>query len=93
MYRLAKSPDSIIQIFTSLCLSQVKEQLPENLIYFTTNPVSFICNSHLYCFISNLCLILDEGLDENALNLDMVDYALRANWYAPENIRDNNDNK
>jgi hypothetical protein len=79
MYRLTKSPDAIVQIFTSLCLSQVKEQLPENLIYIGINPASFICNGHLYSFIHNLSLILDESLDEFALNLASLNFHDRVN--------------
>ena len=69
MYRLAKSPDSIIQIFTSLCLSHVKEQLTENLIYIGSNPPSFICDEQLYVFIHNKTLMLEESMDENMINL------------------------
>lgn len=73
MYRLAKSSDSIIQIFTSLCLSQVKEQLTENLIYSGINPPSFICEGHLYSFIHNKSLILDESLAEYGIDLNFHD--------------------
>lgn len=83
MYRLAKSSDSIIQIFTSLCLSHVKEQLPENLIYFGINPASFICNGHLYSFIHNRSLVLDEFLYayeyKYAINLNFSNFDERVN--------------
>jgi hypothetical protein len=79
MYRLAKSPDSIIQIFTSLCLSQVKEQLPENLMYFGINPVSFIYDSDLYSFIHNKSIILDESVYEYAVNLNFLNFQGRLN--------------
>ena len=70
MYRLTKSNVAIIRIFTSLCLSQVKEQLPENLIYFTSNPASFICDGELFSFIPNRSLVLDESLTEYGINLN-----------------------
>ena len=80
MYRFTKSPDSIVQIFTSLCLSQVKEQLPENLIYVGTNPASFICNGHLYSFVHNRSLILDESPDEFfGINLNFLNIHDRFN--------------
>lgn len=75
MYKLANSPDAIIHIFTRLCLSQVKEQLPENLMYFGSNPISFICKGHLYCFLDNLSLILEESIYEDAINLKSFDFA------------------
>ena len=70
MFLLAKSPDSLIRIFTRLCLSQVKEQLTENLIYTVLNPESFICNGHLYCFIHNKSVILDETLPGYEISMD-----------------------
>lgn len=73
MYRLAKSADSIVQIFTSLCLSQVKEQLTENLIYCNSNPSSFIHEGHLYSFVQNRSLILDDSLVEYGINLNFRD--------------------
>jgi hypothetical protein len=79
MYRLTKSPDSIVQIFTSLCLSQVIEQLPENLIYTGTNPASFICNGQLFSVIHNRSLILDESLDEFELDFNLVNFEDRVN--------------
>ena len=75
MYKLAKSPEAIIHIFTRLCLSQVKEQLPENLIYFGSNPISFICKGHLYSFLDNLSLILEEPIYEDAINLESLVFA------------------
>ncbi len=73
MYKLIKSPNPILKIFTSLCLSQVKEQLTENLIYFGTNPSSFICGGHLYSYIQNRSIILDESLSEYGINLNFRD--------------------
>lgn len=73
MYRLGKSPDSIIQIFTSLCLSQVKDQLTENLLCSGSNPTSYIFNDHLFSFIPNRSLILDESLVDYGINLNFRD--------------------
>lgn len=73
MYMLAKSNDSIIQIFTKLCLSQVKEQLTENLIYTVLNPESFTSNGQLYSFTDNESVIFDETLQEFSIDLTLVD--------------------
>ena len=70
MYKLANSPNSIVQIFTSLCLSQVKEQLTDNLILYRTQPTSFICDGDLFTFIHNRSIILDESLAEYGVNLN-----------------------
>ena len=67
---LAKSPRAIVQIFTCLCLSQVKEQLIENLVYTGRNPVSFILNNELYTFIQNDSLILDVSFAEFETDLN-----------------------
>ena len=64
MFMLAKSTESFVQIFINLCLSQVKEQLTENLIYSIFNPQSFICDGHLYSIVHNRSVILDESLPE-----------------------------
>ena len=82
MYKLAKSPGAIIHIFTRLCLSQVKEQLPENLIYFVSNPISFICKGHLYSFLDNLSF-LEEPIYEDAINLQSLVFADILNWVYP----------
>ena len=70
MYRRIKSNDSIVQIFTSLCLSQVKEQLTENLVQYSPNPASFICDGQLFSFVHNRSLILDESLAQYGINLN-----------------------
>ena len=53
MSQLIKCPDWAFKIFASLCYSQVKEQLPENIFFPHTNPPSFVCNGHLYAFTHN----------------------------------------
>ncbi len=73
MHRLTKSPYAIVQIFTSLCLSHVKEQLNENLIYGDSNPASFMCDGQLFSFIPNRSLVLDESLTEYGINLNFRD--------------------
>ena len=70
MSKFIKSPDGIIQIFNSLCLSQVKEQLIENLSYFAINPDSFICNGHLYTISGNKSFILDESLNQYGIDIN-----------------------
>jgi len=60
MFRLTKFPKTAIEICTSLCLSQVKEQLIENLIYFNNNPQSFIYNGELFAFTSNRSFFTDD---------------------------------
>ncbi|MEO6547501.1 MAG: hypothetical protein ABIN94_05855 [Ferruginibacter sp.] len=62
MHRLRKAPESLIQIFNKLCLSQVKEQLTENLVYTLANPQSFTLYGHLYTYIPYSSVILDESL-------------------------------
>lgn len=57
MFKLTIYPGAAISLFTSLCLSQVKEQLPENLVYFNTNPESFIWNGELYVHTHNQTII------------------------------------
>lgn len=52
--------NSVVDLFKDLCLSQVKEQLTENLIYFNPNPTSFICNGHLFAITSNKAFITDK---------------------------------
>ena len=70
MYKLAKTSGSFIQIFTRLCLSQVKEQLTENLVQYSPNPASFICDGQLFSFVHNRSLILDESLAQYGINLN-----------------------
>ncbi|MDO9375968.1 MAG: hypothetical protein V4725_11565 [Bacteroidota bacterium] len=53
-------PTSVFGIFTSLCLSQVKEQLTENIHYYTPNPPSFICDGHLFVVAPAETFIKDE---------------------------------
>jgi hypothetical protein len=60
MKRFSKGPGWAFKIFASLCFSQVKEQLTENLIYHHSNPQSFIYNGQLFAFIHNRSLIADE---------------------------------
>ena len=59
---LVKFPDWGAKMFSHLCFSQVKEQLPENLISlvsYSSNPTSFICNGELFAYThhSNLYFI------------------------------------
>lgn len=70
MYSLTGSPGAFIQIFTSLCLSQVKEQLTENLHLYNYNPTSFTCNGQLFSCIANRSAIIDESLTEYGINLN-----------------------
>lgn len=70
MYNLTKSPKALFRIFTSLCLSQVKEQLTENLVYSTSNPTSFMCDGQLFSYVPNRSLIVDESLSEYGIELN-----------------------
>lgn len=70
MSKFIKSPDAIIQIFNSLCLSHVKEQLTENLSWFSNNPTSFICNDQLFTFAHNKSFILDESLTQYGIDIN-----------------------
>ena len=70
MYNLKKSPNSLLYFFTTLCLSQVKEQLNENVVYCTANPTSFMCNGQLFSYVHNRSLILDESLSEYGIELN-----------------------
>jgi len=69
MLRFATISGSVIDIFTNLCLSQVKEQLTENLLYFNPNPPSFIYNGHLFTFSPNQTFISSEPFPGCELNL------------------------
>ena len=60
MFHFKKLPHSIVQMFNGLCLSQVKDQLTENLTYFNPNPPSFVCNGHLFAFTNNKSFLIDE---------------------------------
>lgn len=73
MYSFIKSSDAIFQIFTSLCLSQVKQQLTENLTSCSADPANFTCNGRHFSFIPNKSLILDESLTEYGINLSFRD--------------------
>ena len=53
-------PQAVFGMFTSLCLSQVKEQLTENLQYYNPNPPSFICGGDLFVVSPNESFIKDE---------------------------------
>ncbi len=63
MRKFTHSPNAIIQMFTSLCLSQVKEQLIDNLSCSTSNPESFVLNGNLFIFAHNKSFIIDESLE------------------------------
>ena len=69
MFSFKKFPQAAMNMFTSLCLSQVKEQLPENLIYFNGNPKSFVHNGHLFVFDDNRAFYADESFDNRFSNL------------------------
>jgi hypothetical protein len=69
MFRLRKFPKTAIEICTTLCLSQVKEQLVENLIYFNGNPQSFIYNGQLFAFTNNRSFFADDSLSGNFSSL------------------------
>lgn len=69
MYNLTKSPKALLNIFTTLCLSQVKEQLNENLVFGVSNPPSFVYNGQLFSYIHNRSVILDESLSEYGIDL------------------------
>jgi len=69
MFRLTRFPKTAIEICTSLCLSQVKEQLIENLIYFNNNPQSFIYNGELFAFTNNRSFFVDDSVQGSCLSL------------------------
>lgn len=71
MRKLTHSPNAIIQIFTSLCLSQVKEQLIDNLACRTSNPESFVLNGNLFVFNHNKSFIVDESLGDYGCDIDV----------------------
>ncbi len=60
MLPFTRLPNAVFEIFTTLCLSQVKEQLPENLLFINPNPPSFIYNGQLFAFSHNQSFIEDE---------------------------------
>lgn len=60
MLKFTKLPTAVFGMFTSLCLSQVKEQLTENLHYYNPNPPSFICDNNLFVVAPNESFIKDE---------------------------------
>ncbi|MEO5890241.1 MAG: hypothetical protein ABIQ31_08310 [Ferruginibacter sp.] len=62
MKNFVNTQDWALKIFTSLCFSQVKEQLPENLIYRCSNPASFICKGNLFALANNRSFLPDELL-------------------------------
>ena len=49
-------------LFNNLCLSQVKEQLSENLLYDNASPESFVCKGELFLFTDHR-LIIENGSD------------------------------
>ena len=70
MYRLIKTPKPLSRFFNNLCLSQVKEQLPENLICYTPNPTSFVYDGHLFFLAHNRSFIMDESLAMYGIHLN-----------------------
>lgn len=60
MFRFSNYPNTVVGMFTTLCLSQVKEQLPENLVYLNGNPPSFMMNGHLFAFTDNQTFISSD---------------------------------
>ena len=60
MLKFTRLPHAVLGMFKSLCLSQVKEQLIENLQYYNPNPPSFICDGHLFVVSPNESFIKDE---------------------------------
>lgn len=71
MIKRIHSPNAILQIFTSLCLSQVKEQLIDNLACSTSNPESFVLNGNLFVFSHNKSFIVDESLKYYGCGLEV----------------------
>ena len=71
MRKFAHSPSAIIQMFTSLCLSQVKEQLFDNLAYNSANPESFVLDGNLFVFTHNKSFILDESLKDYGCGIEI----------------------
>lgn len=71
MRKLTPSSRSIVQIFTSLCLSQVKEQLIYNLACSTSNPESFLLNGDLFVFTHNKSFIVDESLKDYGCGIEV----------------------
>lgn len=68
MYNFTKSPNALLNMFTTLCLSQVKEQLTENLVFGVSNPPSFVLNGQLFSYIHNRSIILDDSLSEYGID-------------------------
>lgn len=54
-------PGWAFKILTSLCISHIKQQLSENLIYEPTNPHCFVLNGDLFAYTNNRLLIADEA--------------------------------
>ncbi len=71
MRKFPHSTNAIIQIFTSLCLSQVKEQLIGNLCCSSSNPVSFVLNGNLFVFTHNKSFIVDESLKDYGCGIEV----------------------
>lgn len=70
MSRHSRSSNSIVQIFTTLCLSHVKELLTENLVHFNKSSTSFICDGQLFSIADNRSFIVDESLTEYGIKLN-----------------------
>lgn len=70
MSKLTQSPASLIKIFTNLCLSQVIEQLNENVSHFVANPESFVMDGELFIIAPNKTFILDDSLTEYGIQLN-----------------------
>jgi len=71
MRKFTHSPNAIIQIFTSLCLSHVKEQLVDNLACSSANPESFMLNNQLFVFNHNRSFIIDESLKDYGCGIEV----------------------
>ena len=69
MLKFTRLPNAVFEMFKSLCLSQVKEQLTENLQFFNPNPPSFICDGHLFVVCPNESFIKDEIQESYGLKI------------------------
>lgn len=67
MFHFSKKPLSLVDIYSTLCLSQVKDQLLENLVYITPNPPSFVYNGHLFVYTTNKAIMESEPHPEMGL--------------------------
>jgi hypothetical protein len=60
MNQLIKCPAWAFQLFAGLCFSHVKEQLPENLYYYSVNPPSFMYADELFVFTETASVVTGE---------------------------------